>query len=556
MISPKPSKFLCLVILDGWGISAPGPGNAISQANKVNMDRFIASYPHTQLEASGESVGLPRAEAGNTETGHINLGAGHIVYQDLARIDMSIADGSFFKNPVLNEAINHAKRNNSNLHLMGLIGAGGVHSNIQHLFALIQLAKMNSFKNIFLHLFTDGRDSPPTSASVYIRQVKEILAKEQFGRIASIMGRYWAMDRDFRWERTAKAYFALTQGKGTLVKNLEQAVESSYSQGKTDEFIEPCLLSDGGTAPIALIKENDSVIFFNFRIDRPRQLTSAFVFKDFAPEKISWGFDPFLVKYTKSHLGGEVTPTSSFPRGQALNNLFFATMTEYAKPLVAAGVKVAFPPEIVEMPLGRVISENNLKQLRMAESEKERFVTFYFNGQQEAAFPGEDREIIPSPKVATYDLKPEMSAYVLTETLLKKLRNGNDYSFILVNFANPDMLGHSGNIGATAKGCEIVDECLGKIANFVLAYEGSLVITADHGNAEEMINPHTGAIDTEHNINPVPFIIVSRELIGRPVTLTTGILADVAPTILSMMGITPPSTMSGRNLLELFYSQR
>jgi len=283
MISPQPAKFVCLLVLDGWGLASPGPGNAISQANTVNMNRFLSSYPHTQLNASAESVGLPRGEPGNTETGHINLGAGRIVYQDLARIDMSIADGSFFKNPVLLEAINHAKRNNSALHLMGLMGAGGVHSNIQHLFAFIQLASRNSFKNVYLHLFTDGRDSPQTSAAIYLKSIREVIAREGVGQIASLMGRYWAMDRDFRWERTAKAYFALTQGQGKVVTSLESSITESYSTGKTDEFIEPCLLAGPDGKPLALIKNNDSVIFFNFRIDRPRQLTSAFVFKEFVP---------------------------------------------------------------------------------------------------------------------------------------------------------------------------------------------------------------------------------------------------------------------------------
>ena len=436
---------------------------------------------------------------------------------------------------------------------MGLMGAGGVHSNIQHLFAFIQLASRNSFKNVYLHLFTDGRDSPQTSAAIYLKSIREVIAREGVGQIASLMGRYWAMDRDFRWERTAKAYFALTQGQGKVVTSLESSITESYSTGKTDEFIEPCLLAGPDGKPLALIKNNDSVIFFNFRIDRPRQLTSAFVFKEFVPEKISWGFDPFLVKYTKSHLTLEPHAQSSFQRGPALNNLFFATMTEYAKPLAAAGVKVAFPPEIVEMPLGRVISEHNLKQLRMSESEKERFVTFYFNGQQETALPGEDRDIVSSPKVSTYDLKPEMSARELTARLLDRLRNSMDYSFILINFANPDMVAHTGNIGAAAKACEIVDECVGKIADFILAYGGTLLITADHGNAEEMINSQTGAIDTEHNANPVPFIVVSKDLIGRAQTLPSGILADVAPTVLNLMGITPPSAMSGRNLLESLY---
>ncbi len=303
-------------------------------------------------------------------------------------------------------------------------------------------------------------------------------------------------------------------------------------------------------APKAVIKDNDSVIFFNFRVDRPRQLTSAFVFKDFRPETISWGFDPFLVKYTKSHLSEVSSPKDGFIRGEPLKNLFFVTMTEYAKPLSAAGAQVAFPPETVEMPLGRVVSENDLKQLRMCESEKERFVTFYFNGMQEQAYFGEERLIIPSPKVPTYDLKPEMSAREITEQLLLKLRNGFDYSFVLVNFANPDMVGHTGNIGAATRAVEVVDECVGKIANFILAYEGTMIVTADHGNAEEMINPRTGEIDTEHNGNPVPFIVISRELLGRSQILPEGILADVAPTVLGAIGLEVPSTMSGRNLLE------
>lgn len=550
MTPSENSKFVCLVILDGWGITAAGPGNAVSLANTPNMNRFMASFPHTQLQAAGEAVGLPKGEAGNTETGHLNLGAGRIVYQDLARINMSIADGGFFRNPILIEAINHAKNNNSNLHLLGLVGAAGVHSNIDHLYALIQLASRLSFRNVFLHLFTDGRDSPPTASNTYIKGIKEVINKEGVGTIASIMGRYWAMDRDFRWERTAKAYFALTKGQGTLVNNIEAAIEDSYSQGKTDEFIEPLVLTANGKDPIALIKDNDSVIFYNFRIDRPRQLTSAFIFKDFFPEKISWGFDPYLVKYTKSHLSPEPHSKDGFTRGEPLKNLYFATMTEYAKPIVEAGAKVAFPPESLEMPLGRVISEHNLKQLRIAESEKERFVTFYFNGQQEAIFPGEEREIIPSPKIATYDLRPEMSAREITEALLNRLRTSLDYSFILVNFANPDMIGHTGNIGAATKGCEVVDECVGKIANFVLAYEGVMVITADHGNAEEMINLHTGQIDTEHNANPVPFVVASRLLMGRTQELPSGILADVAPTILRLLEIDVPSFMTGRNLLE------
>ena len=546
----KPVKFVLLAVLDGWGLAQPGPGNAITQANTVNMDRFGASYPHTQLIASGEAVGLPHGEAGNTETGHLNLGAGRIVYQDLARINVLIADGTFFQNQALLAAIEHAKKNNSKLHLMGLVGAGGVHSNTEHLYALIQLAARLQFKNLFLHLFTDGRDSPPTAARSYIGKIQEVIKKEGVGQIASIMGRYWAMDRDGRWDRTAKAYFALTSGQGQLVKTSEEAIEASYQQGKTDEFIEPSLMSNAQGQPIALVQDNDAVIFFNFRIDRPRQLTAAFIVKDFTEGGVVLEFDPYLEKYEKTHLLERIKPRQKvFDRGEGLKNLFFVTMTQYSKSLVSAGAKVAILPQTVDMPLGRVISEANLKQLRIAESEKERFVTFYFNGQQEAPFAGEERIIAPSPQVPTYDQKPEMAAREITNVLLSKLRNTETYSFILINFANPDMVGHTGNIGPAAKACEVVDECIGKIANFVLAYGGALLITADHGNVEGMINTQTGKIDTEHSANPVPFIVLAKDFLGKPQTLPAGILADVAPTVLSLLGLKPPAIMTGRNLL-------
>jgi 2,3-bisphosphoglycerate-independent phosphoglycerate mutase len=546
-----PPNFVMLVVLDGWGIAAPGPGNAITQADTPNMNRFMASYPHTQLEASGEAVGLPRGEVGNTETGHLNLGAGRIVYQDLQRINLSIADGTFYQNQVLIGAIDHANVNNSNLHIMGLLGAGGVHSNIEHLFALIELAKKHEFTRVFLHLFTDGRDSPPTSAKMYISQIRDFVTKQNIGQIASVMGRYWAMDRDLRWDRTAKAYFALTKGVGNIYKTPEEAIDLSYSQGKTDEFIDPALIAGPDGKPLALIKDNDSVIFFNFRIDRPRQLSEAFVLPDFTKANIPVGFDPYLVKYQKTHLVTQ-TPaiTEPFERGPRLNNLYFVTMTEYGKTIVEAGAKVAFPPETVRLPIGLILSEAGFKQLRVSESEKERFVTFYFNGQQEAAFEGEERLIIPSPKVATYDLMPEMSARELTSAVLQKLKDFPDYKFILINFANPDMVGHTGNIGAAVKACEVVDECLGKLSDWVLAYNGLMLVTADHGNVEEMIDSVTGAIETEHSSNPVPFIAVAEKLTGDSQMLTTGILADVAPTILKALKLDVPSVMTGRNLLD------
>ena len=551
MNQDSPSRFVCLVVLDGWGIATPGPGNAVDLANTVNMDRFWASFPHTQLQASGEAVGLPRGEAGNTETGHLNLGAGRIVYQDLARINMAIADGSFLSNPELVNAFAHAKKNNSKLHYLGLIGAGGVHSNMEHLFALIRLASQQNFQNLFLHLFTDGRDSPPTAAKTYIARVREVLAREKVGQIASIMGRYWAMDRDHRWDRTQKAYLALTKGEGQLVKTPEEAIDMSYSQGKTDEFIEPSIITKTDGTPVSLIQDNDAVIFFNFRIDRPRQLSRAFCFEDFSKANLAFEYDPYLVKYAKKHIVQANSPELPFERGPRLGNLLFVMMTEYEKHLVENGAKVAFPPEIVDMPLGRVLSESSKKQLRMSESEKERFVTFYFNGQQETAFDGEERYIVPSPKVATYDLKPEMSARELTEAVLGRLREDNhQYDFVLVNFANPDMVGHTGSIGPAVKACEVVDECVGKIANFVLAYGGTLLVTADNGNAEEMIDPHTGAIETEHTSNPVPFIAISKDLMGKSQTLQAGMLADIGPTVLGLYGITPPGSMTGRNLLE------
>lgn len=548
-MQPQDRKFVVLVVLDGWGIASPGPGNAITQASTPNMTGFGVTYPHTTLQASGEAVGLPRGENGNTETGHLNLGAGRIVYQDLERINKSVADGSFFNNDVLISAIDHAVKNNSNLHFMGLIGAAGVHSNINHLFALINLAKMKNFNRVFIHLFTDGRDSPPASAMTYINQLREVIKKDGVGTIASVMGRYWAMDRDGRWDRTEKAYFALTKGTGGLFKSVDEIINDSYSQGKQDEFIEPALVTDAAGKPVGLIKENDSVIFFNFRIDRPRQLTSAFLVDDFS--NADFGFDPYLIKYTKKHEDGKTAPSGTFERGPKLNNICFVMMTEYSKVLAAAsGAKVAFPPELVSMPLGRAISEAGLTQLRMSESEKERFVTFYFNGQQEIQYQGERRIIIPSPKVATYDKKPEMSAREMTDTLIKEMTDSGNYSFILVNYANADMVGHTGSIGAAVTACEVIDECVGKVANTALSRGGIVLITADHGNAEEMIDAQTGQIETEHSSNPVPFIVISKELFGKPQTLQRGILADVAPTILKLLDIPVPSSMTGRNLLE------
>lgn len=532
-----------LLILDGWGLAPAGVGNAISLAKLTHLPNLWNLFPHSTLAASGEAVGLPKGEDGNTETGHLNIGAGKIVYQDLPRINMAIADGSFFQNSSFIYAIEHAKKHNSNVHLMGLIGSGGVHSNMEHLFALLWLCKNQNFDRVFIHIFTDGRDSPPKSALTYISNVQDEMSRVGIGTIASISGRYFAMDRDHRWERTKKVYEALTQGKGQTAVSPQEAIDVAYEKNNTDEFIEPTLIVRDGQ-PIALIKKNDSVIFFNYRIDRPRQLTKAFVLSDFTQLAKKTGFDPYMVKYYKKH---ETIPSTHTPfdREIYLENLFFVTMTEYEKNLP---VTISFPPQQVAVPLGKVISDSGLLQLRIAETEKERFVTYYLNGQREEAFVGEDRMIVPSPKVPTYDLKPEMSILSLTEQVLSALAS-KKYAFILVNIANADMVAHTGVISAAISACEIVDTCVGKIADKTLAVGGACFVTADHGNVEEMIDPVTGGIDTEHSTYPVPFMCISKTFENQPVDLPSGMLADIAPTVLSLMGVPVPSTMNGRNLL-------
>lgn len=539
-------KGVILIVLDGYGISSPNPGNAIYLANPTNINSFLYSYPNTTLKASGQAVGLPAGEAGNTEVGHINLGAGKVVFQDLPRINMSIADGSFYKNEKFINAVNHVKKTNGTLHLIGLIGEGSVHSHLEHLYALLFFAKEQNFKNVAIHAITDGRDSPPKSAVNSIKQLEETIKQNSVGRIVTIMGRYYAMDRDHRWERTEKAYNCLTKGEGDTAGSCDEAINNAYSQGKTDEFIDPCqILDTNGNKTI--IKEGDSVIFFNFRIDRPRQLTKAFVLDDFeAKVNSSLSFDPYAVKYYKTHFPKDVIINPPFKRDPKIKDLVFVTMTQYEKELP---VDVAFSPVMVQMPLGRVLSENNINQLRLTESEKERFVTFYFNGQREQAFPLEDRLIVPSPKVPTYDLKPEMSAYELTNILISKIRE-QKYPFILVNFPNPDMVGHTGNIQATITAIKTVDNCVAKVVTEAMSFDYSIIITGDHGNAEQKINPQTGDISTEHTSNPVPFIFINSKYQGRFTKLQTGILADVAPTILTQLDIRKPEDMTGRNLLE------
>lgn len=543
--APKP---IVLIILDGWGIAPKNPGNAIALANTPVMDQLLINSPHAQLEAAGESVGLPKGEDGNTETGHLNIGAGRIVYQDLPRINQSIADGSFVHNPQFVAAIDHAKHHNSTLHLIGLVGSGGVHSHIDHLYALLHTCKKHQAPRVALHLITDGRDSPPTSGINFIHQIERKLTDIQLGQIATITGRYYAMDRDHRWERTEIAYRAMTQGAGQTVTSAEKGITESYAAGTTDEFIKPLIIRPNNQ-PATTIKDNDAVIFFNFRIDRPRQLTKTFVYPNFEYVSVKQdGFDPYAIKYYKSHLIS--APNTSiakapFDRGPLIKNLYFVTMTEYESGLP---VHVAFPPENIQFPLGRVVADAGLRQLRMAETEKERFVTYYLNGQHEDPYPGEDRIIIPSPPVATYDQKPEMSSIELTQTLIDRL-NTNLYDLAIINFANPDMVGHTGNLAAGIKACEYADQNIGRIIDTVDKLGGITIITADHGNVEEMINLNTGGIDTEHSTNPVPLILHGALPPHIPLQLPPGILGDVAPTILKLMNLPQPDTMSGRSLV-------
>ncbi len=535
-----------LIILDGWGVAPNGPGNAIGLSKLPFYDSLLSDYPNGLLEASGEAVGLPRGESGNTETGHLNLGAGNIVYQDLPRINLSIADGSFFTRQAFLSAIDHVRKYQSSMHLLGLIGSGGVHSNIEHLLALLQLLKEQSYKKVFLHLITDGRDSPPKSALLYVEQIQAFLDNLGFGEIATVMGRYYAMDRDHRWDRTEKAYKVLTQGRGNSGISAQEIIKHSYEKGITDEFILPSTVTKKGK-PISLISTNDSVIFYNYRVDRPRQLTNAFVLENFKRDANLRDFDPYAVKYYKKHEVIECLLQEPFERGPAIPHLYFVTMTEYSKSVHVSNI--AFPPQIVLNPLSECISNQGLFQLKLAESEKERFVTYYFNGQRENPFTGEDIIIVPSPKVPTYDLKPEMSAGMVTEKLLENLKKDR-YHLMIVNFANPDMVGHTGMIPATIKACEYVDSCLSKIIPAILGKGGTVFITGDHGNAEEMINPKTNEIDTEHSTYPVPIIAVNNGFRGKNISLLTGVLADIAPTILDLMKIKKPNTMTGRNLLE------
>lgn len=506
-------KPVMLMILDGFGLTDKVDGNAVKAAYKPNFDKLYSNYPHTKLGASGTDVGLPEGQMGNSEVGHLNIGSGRIIYQDFTRITKDIKEGEFFKNAALNHAMDDALKNNSNLHLLGLLSDGGVHSHINHLKALLKMAKEKGLKKVYVHVFMDGRDTAPTSGRGYISEIEKYMNDINCGRIATVSGRYYAMDRDKRWERINLAYNAMVLGKGQESSSAAECIEKSYNNGKTDEFVLPTVIMEN-KKPVASIKNNDSVIFFNFRPDRAREITRAIndkVFDGFKREPL---------------------------------NLTYVTMTLYDKTI--ENVDVAYKPQAHKNTLGEYLSSMGKKQLRIAETEKYAHVTFFFNGGVEAPNKGEDRALIPSPKVATYDLQPEMSAYKVTEEALKRI-DSDIYDVIILNFANPDMVGHTGVFDAAKKAIEAVDVCLGKIVDRILEKDGTVFITADHGNSEQMIDYSTGKPMTAHTTNPVPFIYVSK---FAKSLREHGILADIAPTMLHVLNLEVPAEMTGKSLIK------
>ncbi len=518
--SKRPRPVL-LAIMDGWGERAEEEANGVKLARTPNVDQWRATRPLTFLNASEKNVGLPPGQMGNSEVGHLNLGAGFVVRQDITLIDDAIADGSFFENPVLVQAVERVKESGAAaLHLIGLLGSGGVHSHSNHQNALLELARrLGLTERVFVHAFTDGRDTTPQSGIEFLANLEGAIEKTGVGKVASVIGRYYAMDRDKRWERTKLAYDLLTQGEGTPVQSAGEALRASCEAGVTDEFVKPHVVTGADGMPVATIKDGDSIVFFNFRSDRARQITQAFVVPDFA--------------------GFERTP---------LRDLFYVGMTEYEKTLP---VEVAFQNDDVPVPLAKVIADAGRTQLHVAETEKYPHVTFFFNGGREERFEGEDWKIVPSPKdVPTYDLKPEMSAAGVRDTVLEAIRSGA-YDFILVNFANPDMVGHTGSIPAVVKACETVDACMGEIIPALLEAGGAALVTADHGNAELMIDPETGGPHTAHTTNPVPFLLIAADGTGLDGAALRdgGRLADVAPTVLDLLGLDLAPQMTGKSLV-------
>ncbi|AKB17255.1 MULTISPECIES: 2,3-bisphosphoglycerate-independent phosphoglycerate mutase [unclassified Methanosarcina] len=505
---------LMLMILDGWGYREAKEGNAILAARTPNLDSLLKEYPWCFLKCSGEAVGLPEGQMGNSEVGHLNIGAGRIVYQDLTRINLSVRNGDFFKNPVLLDAISNAKLNDSSLHIMGLVSYGGVHSYMTHLYALINLAQEKGLKKVYIHAFLDGRDVPPKAALADIKELDAFCKKSGSARVATVSGRYYAMDRDKRWERTQLAYDALTLGVAPYTApNAETAVSEAYGRGENDEFVKPTIVTGPEGNPKAVIQDNDSIIFFNFRPDRARQLTWAFVNEDFE------GFA--REKRPKVH---------------------YVCMAQYDETL---DLPIAFPPEKLDNVLGEVLSKQGLVQLRIAETEKYAHVTFFLNGGQEKFYEGEDRCMIPSPKIATYDLKPEMSAYEVTDEVVRRIQSGK-YDVIILNFANMDMVGHTGIFEAAVQAVETVDDCVGRITEALKKAGGVALITADHGNAEQMEDQHTGEPHTAHTSNPVRCIYTGN---GEVKALEDGKLSDLAPTLLELLRVPKPEEMKGKSLI-------
>ena len=504
-------KLTMLMILDGFGMNNNAEGNSIKIANTPNIDNLMKKNPTTEIHTSGLDVGLPEGQMGNSEVGHTNIGAGRIVYQELTRITKEIEEGDFFSNPELVKAIENCKEHGTKLHIMGLLSDGGVHSHNRHLYALLELAKRKDFEDVYVHCFLDGRDTPPASAENYLAELEKKMAEKGVGKIASISGRYYSMDRDKRWERVEKSYQALVNGIGEKETSSIIAIEKSYQKEVFDEFVEPTLICNNDE-PIATIQKNDSVIFFNFRPDRAREITRTLVDPN---------FDGFKRDY--------------FP-------VYFVCFTQYDATL--PNVHIAFKPTTLENTFGEYISKKGLTQLRIAETEKYAHVTFFFNGGEEKQYPGEDRILVPSPKVATYDLKPEMSAKEVTEKVIEAIQS-QKYNCIILNYANPDMVGHTGNLEATVKAIETIDDCVGKVVEEVNKVQGVLLITADHGNAEQMIDYATGEPHTAHTTNPVPFILVGKE----DAKLKPGRLADLAPTMLDIMGLEKPKEMTGESII-------
>lgn len=506
---------VALIILDGFGMRDESFGNAVMAADKPNFDRYWEQYPHTLLNAKGEYVGLPEGQMGNSEVGHLNIGAGRVVYQSLSRVNNAIQDRSFFDRQAMNHLAGHVKKHDSSLHIMGLVSDGGIHSHIKHMYAIVEFAKLHGIEKVYIHAFTDGRDCDPKSGAGFLKETEEKLAELGVGQVASVSGRYYAMDRDNRWERVEKVYDVLVNGKGEVGTDPVEVLKKSYENDLTDEFVLPTVIEKDGK-PVATIQDNDAIMFFNFRPDRAIQLSK--VFKEKA------GFEGF--KLSENHP----------------ENLLLVSMTKYSDDI---DTDIVFPPEDLKNTLGETLSAQGYKQLRAAETEKYPHVTFFLNGQKEKPFEGEDRLLIPSPKVATYDLQPEMSAYELTDGLLERIES-DEYDAYIINFANPDMVGHSGKLEPTKKAIEAVDECLGKVVDALLAKGGAAIITADHGNADIVTNPD-GSPMTAHTTEPVPCIITKEGVELKPVL--EGALCDLAPTLLDLLGGEQPAEMTGSSIV-------